>query len=67
MTTLYQAREQESAERYNIQNVINKALSNKNTIHFNTPSLNNWYKGLHPSTQKLFMTVCLEHDISIVR
>lgn len=66
-SSLYQARETEQTERYNIYNMLMTALQNKNTLHLNTTSKKGWFKNLPKSTRIVFIKTCRDHNIKIVQ
>lgn len=66
-SNIYQARETEQAERYNIYNMLTTALNNRNTLHLNTTSKKEWFKKLPKSTMVVFIKTCQAHNIKIVQ
>jgi hypothetical protein len=64
---LYQARDTQQTERYNIYNMLMTALQNKNTLHLNTSSKKVWFKQLPKSTMIVFIKTCKAHNIKIVQ
>jgi hypothetical protein len=67
VNTLYQARETEQTERYNIYKMLAGALQNRNILRLDTTSKKVWFKNLPKSTKLVFIKTCQAHNIKIVQ